>query len=65
MDKSVSPLKKYLDSRNESIRSFSKRSHIRLSTLCRIYNGGIPQRGTAIRICRFTNKELSLQDFGY
>lgn len=65
MENITNPFKAYLSKRNESPFSFSKRSGLSVLTVYKLYKGGTIRRDTARKVVRHSNKELSLQDFGY
>lgn len=64
--KETSPLNKYLDSKILTIMDFSKISKIHHNILYGIAKGTrTPRRTTAVRICKATKGELTLNDFGF
>lgn len=66
MQHKQSPLLKYLDDQEESMRCFARRIDVPTSTIYRIVNNLTkPYRRTARKIVRASNGKLSLSDFGY
>ena len=62
---SYTPLRKYLDSKKESINAFARKCNLWPSTMHKIYKSAKPTRKIAKIICRNSNGELSMKDFGY
>lgn len=56
-------LQKYLDNREESLFSFSKRTGIPYPTLRRLMKTGKARLQTIKRIVRHSNKHLNIDDF--
>lgn len=65
MDKIDNPFKQFLDERIETPHSFARRSQMNEHTVYRIYKGTKPQRRTAREICKWSNKKLTMKDFGF
>lgn len=65
MEEMVSPLKKYLESIDETRHMFSRKTGIPLSTIYRIYKGNTPRRSLAKKLCRISKGKLAIEDFGY
>ena len=65
MDKTVNPLRKYLDETGENVLAFSRKCKLPPTTVYDIYKGRIPNRSTAIQICRHTQGKIKPEDFGW
>ena len=65
MDKTVNPLTKYLEKKGENRLAFSRKCKVPATTIYSICGGRIPNRATAIQICRHTDGEITPEDFGW